>query len=127
MYCGESYLVVIPDTHLNFCLHAQQCFKNQSSHDVLFAEIIGRYYHRLCQCIPSNYDSSVDKLYSMSTFNSNAFESICSADNKSEAIVDMLIICSASVQDCMIICEVLENLIEDDSHKAVIETLKYGA
>ena len=95
-------------------------------HVIFVTEIIGRYYNRLCQCIPSNYGRSIDKLLGMTIFNSNAFESIYSADNKNEAIVDMLIICSASVQDCTILCEVLEKLIEDDSHKAIIGTLKYG-
>ncbi|XP_065911500.1 uncharacterized protein [Dysidea avara] len=88
-------------------------------------EIIGRYYHRLCQCIPSDYDRSINKLLRMNLFNSNAFESIYSTDNKNEAIVDLLIVCSASVQDCTVLCEVLQKLIEDDTHKAVIETLKY--
>ena len=62
----------------------------------------------------------------MKLFNANAFESIYTAKNKSEAIVDVVIVSTAPVHECVVICEVLENLIEDDTHKSVIEELKYG-
>ncbi|XP_065910127.1 uncharacterized protein [Dysidea avara] len=88
-------------------------------------DIIGRYYSRLCHCLPSNHNKVVDKLLPMKLFNANAFESIYTAKNKSEAIVDVVIVSTAPVHECVVICEVLENLIEDDTHKSVIEELKY--
>ena len=88
--------------------------------------IIGKYYSRLCHCLPSGHNKSLDKLLPMNLFNADALESIITAKNKNEAIVDVLIVSTAPVHECVLLCEVLEKLVEDDAKKNVIEQLKYG-
>ena len=58
---------------------------------IYFLDIIKKYYNKLYQSIPLDYEKSISKLLHLNLLTDDALELIYSTENKNETIINILI------------------------------------
>ena len=91
-------------------------------------DIIRKHYSELCKVISSNYERSINILLEMDVLPDEGIEFLysCSADDRKEAIIDIVIVAFANHENLLPFCNTVEALIENSSMKHVVEEIRHG-
>jgi len=92
----------------------------------LNAEIFDKHYDSLCQSLSQDVEHTIARVLQLQILFDEEMEAIYSSDNKTEAIVDVLIAKFALKNDMILFCGVFDMLHQNQVHTHIIELLRNG-
>ena len=97
---------------------------------------LNQYFHLLCNCLPDDYQSTLDKLKSISQLSNDDHQQLgtmisssCEGQLVNEKIVTFLIVklCYNGSSDSLGgLCDVMDNLVETDQSASCVRQLRCG-
>lgn len=96
-------------------------------HFYLVFQVLKKNYTRLCQCLPQDYMKTIEKLKQLVKLQDDIviyLMNLPSADHVNEAVVASLVTGIKSDVDALRYCDLMENLVDNQSSKTDIDLLR---
>ena len=95
---------------------------------VLVLAVLKKNYTNLCHCLPQNYMKTLNKLRLLGYTDDvlNIFTTLPNTDLINDAIVGFLMATIKSNEQVLQFCDYMDNLVDSESSKTLIEILRNG-